>query len=577
MPRSQSQPQTEDSDFPIWRRPLQSLPTRISFFVLGSTLCTSLAVIAISVSSIDGVLRKQVEEKFSTALSSTSEELRIWYAQRAVELEELSNHPELRAHVAKFGSEETSDQTPLASQSLLEILRDRTSESRAIDALFLLEPGGGIAKWVGKEATLLPKSILERIRQSPGSNTSPIDWADQERIQIASSDIPGSDLTLHALLHLREIDRLLAHPDLGRSAHVYLVGPDGRTQASSRGTLEAGRFPTAQRPAGVPSEIRESTSPDGSRIVRSSMRQDRFGWTLFVEEDVAEAFAPVASAIRRLLGINLAIVSLFGVIAYRVAVVMIGPIEALAEAARRISLGEMNVHIPNSNARDEMGLLTRAFNEMTRRLSAKARELEATHHEIENANTRLRTQNDELQHMNDLLAKLSITDGLTQLHNHRYFQDFLAKETKRADRTHEPLSLILVDIDHFKRWNDRLGHAGGDEILRRIAEVMNTLIRGTDLLARYGGEEFALVAPGTDLEGAVRLAEKMRTTIAETQFFLAPPSEEEHITVSMGVAIYRGKRKVLFNDADGALYRAKATGRDCVMVADPNEANSDDA
>ena len=191
-----------------------------------------------------------------------------------------------------------------------------------------------------------------------------------------------------------------------------------------------------------------------------------------------------------------------------------------------------------------------------------------THNAVEDANLRLRVQNKELHRMNGVLSQLSITDGLTQLHNHRFFQDFLSREAKRADRTRDDLALILVDIDHFKHWNDKLGHAGGDEILRRIANVMNAHIRAADLLARYGGEEFALVAPGTDLEGAVALAEKMRAAIAQTQFFLNPPSDQENVTVSMGVALYHGDRKKLFTDADQALYRAKASGRDCVMFAE---------
>jgi len=205
---------------------------------------------------------------------------------------------------------------------------------------------------------------------------------------------------------------------------------------------------------------------------------------------------------------------------------------------------------------------------MTDRVEANARELEQAHESVERANAELVTRNEDLHRANEVLARLSVTDGLTGLHNHRHFQDSLTREAKRVDRTGESLALILVDIDHFKAWNDRLGHAAGDEILRRVAQVMQELLRTTDLLARYGGEEFALLAPGTDLEGATRLAEKMRTTISQTRFFIAPPSEQESVTVSMGVARYRGDRKRLFSDADRALYRAKASGRDCVIVFD---------
>jgi diguanylate cyclase (GGDEF)-like protein len=113
--------------------------------------------------------------------------------------------------------------------------------------------------------------------------------------------------------------------------------------------------------------------------------------------------------------------------------------------------------------------------------------------------------------------------------------------------------------------NDRLGHAGGDEVLLRVAGVMNAVIRETDLLARYGGEEFALVAPNTDLDGARQLAEKIRQAVGATDF--VPHDDDLRVTVSLGVALYAGDRRRLFEDADDALYRAKDAGRDCVVVA----------
>jgi diguanylate cyclase (GGDEF)-like protein len=134
------------------------------------------------------------------------------------------------------------------------------------------------------------------------------------------------------------------------------------------------------------------------------------------------------------------------------------------------------------------------------------------------------------------------------------------------------LALLLIDIDYFKRWNDRLGHAGGDEILRRIAELLNEHVRETDLLARYGGEEFAVLATDTTLEGAVRLAEKLRETVASSIFLTDLPSEREQLSVSIGVAGFCGDRKLLFADADDALYRAKHAGRNRVLAAALREA-----
>jgi diguanylate cyclase (GGDEF)-like protein len=159
-------------------------------------------------------------------------------------------------------------------------------------------------------------------------------------------------------------------------------------------------------------------------------------------------------------------------------------------------------------------------------------------------------------------------DGLTKLHNHRYFQESVVKGCKRSVRSKDPLSLILIDIDHFKMWNDRLGHAGGDEILRRLSEVLNECVRETDILTRYGGEEFALLALDTDLAGAVVLAEKIRQSVCEENFVTDVPSEKEQLTVSVGVSYFHQDHKQFFVDADAALYAAKDAGRNQVRVAD---------
>jgi diguanylate cyclase (GGDEF)-like protein len=127
---------------------------------------------------------------------------------------------------------------------------------------------------------------------------------------------------------------------------------------------------------------------------------------------------------------------------------------------------------------------------------------------------------------------------------------------------------VLIDIDDFKRLNDRHGHAAGDGVLREVARAMATEVRETDFLARYGGEEFALLAPQTDLAGAVGLAEKLRAAVSRAEFFVdgdAGPTRLS-VTVSIGVALFKGERQTLFNEADRALYRAKASGKDCVQA-----------
>ena len=174
----------------------------------------------------------------------------------------------------------------------------------------------------------------------------------------------------------------------------------------------------------------------------------------------------------------------------------------------------------------------------------------------------------ELVETNRRLELLSITDGLTKLHNHRFFQDELARAFEESQRYGRPLSLAMIDIDFFKKVNDTYGHAVGDDVLKRVAQIYRDSVRSTDLVARYGGEEFAVMMPETDLEDAITFAEKIRsiieTTPIETQ---AGPLQA---TVSLGVAsVPRSSiqsSKELIIAADKALYRAKKNGRNQVQA-----------
>jgi diguanylate cyclase (GGDEF)-like protein len=219
--------------------------------------------------------------------------------------------------------------------------------------------------------------------------------------------------------------------------------------------------------------------------------------------------------------------------------------------------------------RGQIEHLQRAFNTVAERLSGlKLR----TDTEIK----ALSNQNRRFQKLQDQLAKLSVTDGLTDLHNHRYFQDQLAKEIKRLARNNEGLSILILDIDDFKKLNDNYGHAAGDEFLKQLALILRESVRDTDVLARYGGEEFVVIATGTKLAGAQMLAEKLRTTIAETSFIVDETMRPRRVTVSIGVAEYSHSRTELFTSADAALYRAKDAGKNCVMVAEAPDRLQDD-
>ena len=168
----------------------------------------------------------------------------------------------------------------------------------------------------------------------------------------------------------------------------------------------------------------------------------------------------------------------------------------------------------------------------------------------------------------DLSMEAAVTDTLTGLHNRRYMSSQAGALVKRATHGGEPVSALLVDIDHFKRINDTFGHDVGDEVLREFAVRLATNVRAIDLACRYGGEEFVVVMPDTQLKDALRIAERLRLHVAGTPFRAPGLSDPLTVTISVGVACTLGAgdtQEALLKRADAAVYEAKAHGRNQVV------------
>ncbi|MDF1553443.1 MAG: diguanylate cyclase [Deferrisomatales bacterium] len=205
------------------------------------------------------------------------------------------------------------------------------------------------------------------------------------------------------------------------------------------------------------------------------------------------------------------------------------------------------------------------------RIRTLQKRLYAQNTELEAKNQQLRALAGQLDALNQELRLLSVTDGLTKAYNHLHFQERFKSEFARAVRYGDPLSCVMIDIDHFKRVNDTYGHPVGDRVLVRLVEILKDAIRSEDLVARYGGEEFVLLLPQTDAAHAAHLAERVRER-AEAERLRLAAGGELSFTVSLGVADLRPdtapmERDALLSAADNAMYRAKANGRNRVEVA----------
>ena len=190
--------------------------------------------------------------------------------------------------------------------------------------------------------------------------------------------------------------------------------------------------------------------------------------------------------------------------------------------------------------------------------------------ELDRANRRLEEANRRLEEANRRLAQLAITDGLTGLFNHRYFHERLAKEVERSNRTGLPLSLLMIDVDHFKHYNDLNGHPAGDTVLRTVAQILTDGRRLNDAVSRYGGEEFTVLLVDTPAEAATQVAEQLRRRVEQEPFVNGEAQPGRRLTISLGVACYPDHALTaedLVSAADTALYAAKHGGRNRVETA----------
>lgn len=522
-----------------------SFTARLEVVVFAATLASALALAWVSLQSIRAVLREQLAADTQTMAAATHVTVDAWIASVVTEATRLAAIVE--------GDANLGTSLDGAQSRTIAGLVSTLSASDSISGVSVIDAEGKPRLVAGSEALTpedVPNSdaIIKTVVRAIGSE------ADRRVVismPIRSSDRDREPTTLHATLRKDWIERQLDALAGERALQITVSDQDGHPVASSPRTAGA----ASESPAAAVSEI------------------DVFGvtWRVVVRSDAASAIARFAPLMRQTVLVQLAIAFVASLMALFASSSLMQPIRALSEAARRLRDGEEDVPLPELDRQDEVGVLTRTFAEMVRNAAEARIELDQRRHELEASHAEMLARNAELHQANEVLEQLAITDGLTRIHNHRFFQDQLTREVKRADRTGAPLALLVIDLDDFKRFNDEYGHETGDEVLQRVAEVLVEETRDADLVARYGGEEFVVLASDTDLEGAAALAEKLRLAVHLRPLELSSGGASPRVTVSIGVAQYSGDRSRLFRDADRALYEAKAAGKDCVVVAAPGD------
>jgi diguanylate cyclase (GGDEF)-like protein len=359
-----------------------------------------------------------------------------------------------------------------------------------------------------------------------------------------------------AKLNFGKIEEILKNLPLGKAEEVNLITQEGIFISISQPIpLESMKTKMAVKTTEVLFEkegvLHEYTDHHGKEMVGTLMRMPQLGWGVVAVTRREEAYAQIA----RLQSVTLLMVTGLlvgiGLIAYLLGLTIVRPLNRLTEGAAKVAAGNLDVGLPIVS-RGEVGYMTEVFNNMVARLRQGRQELA--------------TINDTLREKNEKLQEISVTDSLTGLYNRKHMMETLAHELARAQRYNHPFSVLMIDIDHFKKYNDTFGHLAGDRALAKIASIFKESIRKVDYVARYGGEEFLLMLPETRQREAMLAAERIRARVAEDTF--GDSEEKVGLTISVGVAEYPDDgdtSESIIASADTVLYQAKQVGRNRVV------------
>jgi len=355
---------------------------------------------------------------------------------------------------------------------------------------------------------------------------------------------------LVATSSLKGVLDALGSADTTPVGHLSLITKDGRVLVDSRGELSGVAAPPTARAA-----LADSTGAAGPGVYRTADDTEVIGavselhqqaWAVLAELPVRAAYAEVHRVRNVTLLVLLGALLVVGVIAYYLAQLVVRPLDRLTAAAAVVASGDLAVELPRTGG-GEVGYLTDVFNFMVERLREGREELQAANRELE---------------------RVSVTDALTGLCNRRLLLETMVHETQRSRRTAQPFSILMLDIDAFKAFNDTYGHQAGDRALVMVAQVIRESVRVLDTVARYGGEEFVVVLPETDLAGAAGTAERIRSAIEASRLSLG--EKDVSVTLSIGVAEFPmdgAAVDLIIGSADQALYRAKEGGRNRVVLS----------
>ena len=547
---------------------LDDIKPKILVFALFATLIPSLTMGWLSYVQNTRVTTEKVSEELRVASSQVVRELDIWIKQRVYELRVFSSSYEVSENLQKSRGGRAN---PGAIQRLKAYLKSVSDKFPDFEELLVINPNGEVVTTSSDQTTdvRLPDDWLLQARAGEAIMGDAY-WdatGSQPVVKIAVPIKSADDQLLGLLattLTLNAVEQLMNKLSPGEAVRMYLVDTQGGLITSSSGPLPAlkdGRLPaslTEIMKAGVfedaATSALEYTNLVNQDVLGSVALSAQHDWGILAEITSEDAYAQTTRIRNLTLLITVTVLILIGLGAYVLGVTIVRPVHRLTRGAKEVASGNLDTEVPVVGG-GEVGYLTEIFNYMVGKLHEDQEELAAV--------------NEALTRTNKELQEISITDSLTGLYNRRYMMEALSNEVSRAERMAQKFSVLMIDIDHFKQYNDTYGHLAGDDLLIKIAGLFKESIRNMDLAARYGGEEFLIILPEHGLDAAMAVAERIRSRV-ETGT-PDPNNEAEAVTVSIGVAAFPDNGvtpTALIENADLALYRGKESGRNRVIASE---------
>ncbi len=541
---------------------LDEIKKKILAFALLATLIPSLTMGWLSYVQNTKVMTEKVTEGLQNATSHAARELDLWIKQRLYELRVFSGSYEVSENLEKSGGGRVSGIALQRLKAYLILVRKKFTD---YEEMMVIDPKGRVVTSSAAKAgpVNIPPNWLSLARAG-----DPImgkaywdDLPDKAAVTIAVP-IKGADGrllgALGAKLNFHTIESVMKRLAPGKTGQMYLIDSERKLITSSKGSLPALMDTPLPDPV-TQAMFEQRTLPleylnvREEKVLGSIALSSGWEWGILAEIGKAEAYAETNRIRNLTLLITLGVLLVIGLSAYLLGVTIVRPLDRLAKGAAKVANGNLSVEVPVVGG-GEVGYLTQVFNYMVGKLRQDQEELAAI--------------NDTLTMTNKELQELSITDGLTELYNRRYMMDTLTNEVARAQRLEHNFSVLMIDIDYFKKFNDTYGHLAGDDLLVTVASVFKESIRSMDFAARYGGEEFLVMLPEHGADSAVEVAERIRTNIASAT--AGDKYGKDPVTVSIGVSTYPengATPAALIASADAALYQGKERGRNQVVVS----------